>query len=85
MGRGCFLRAYDDATGEMLWQTRPNDILSSPPITYTDKGKRYIIVAGRGGFRVSTHARLVPDIVSPTDRTSTLWVSKCRTTSERGG
>lgn len=45
------LRAYDDATGTLLWETRLNDALSS-----------------------MTHARLVPDIVAPTERSSTLWV-----------
>jgi hypothetical protein len=70
-----YLRAYDDTTGTMLWQTRLNDVLSSPPITYTAGGKQYIaIVAGRGGFQVTTHARLVPEIATPTDHTSVLWV-----------
>jgi len=34
-----YLRAYDDTTGTMLWQTRLNDVPSSPPITYTAGGK----------------------------------------------
>jgi alcohol dehydrogenase (cytochrome c) len=70
-----FLRAYDDATGKVLWESRLNDVSSAPPITYSVNGKQYVaIVVGRGGFQASAFAPLVPEIKNPTDRSAMLWV-----------
>ena len=68
-------RAYDDATGKVLWQTRLNDVSSSTPITFSVGGKQYIAVTtGQGGFHASSYAVLVPEFVSPPDRGAMLWV-----------
>ena len=70
-----FIRAYDDANGKVLWQTRLNDVSSSTPITYSVDGKQYIaVVTGQGGFHASSYAVLVPELVSPPDRGSMVWV-----------
>ena len=70
-----YLRAYDAATGKVLWETRLNDASSAVPISYAVNGKQYIaIVAGRGGFHYASYAPLVPELEPPPDRGSSLWV-----------
>jgi alcohol dehydrogenase (cytochrome c) len=70
-----FLRAYDDANGKVLWETRLNDVSSSSPITFSVDGKQYIaMVTGQGGFHASSYAVLVPELRSPPDRGAMLWV-----------
>ena len=49
-----FIRAYDEANGKVLWQTRLNDVSSSTPITFSVDGKN---VDGYQWVRVSS----VPD------------------------
>ena len=61
-----FIRAYDDANGKVLWETRLNDVSSSTPITYSVDGKQYIaVVTGQGGFHASSYAVLVPGAGEP--------------------
>ncbi len=38
----CSLRAFDDTTGEILWETRLDDKPSSTIVTYSAQGKQYI-------------------------------------------
>jgi alcohol dehydrogenase (cytochrome c) len=69
------VRAHDEASGKVLWETRLNDVSSSTPITYSVDGRQYIaFVTGQGGFHAASYAVLVPELVSPPDRGSTLWV-----------
>jgi alcohol dehydrogenase (cytochrome c) len=70
-----FFRAYDQANGKVLWETRLGEASSSPPITYAVDGKQYVaIVTGPGGFHLGSYAPLVPEIRNPTDRGSSVWV-----------
>ena len=68
-------RAYDDATGSVLWRARLNDVSSATPVTYSAGGKQYVaVVTGQGGFHAASYAVLVPELVSPPDRSAMLWV-----------
>jgi alcohol dehydrogenase (cytochrome c) len=70
-----FIRAYDDASGKVLWETRLNDVSSSSPISFSVGGKQYIaVVTGQGGFHAASYAVLVPELASPPDRGAVLWV-----------
>ena len=70
-----YIRAYDDATGKVLWETRLNDVSSSSPISYGIAGKQYVaVVVGQGGFHAASYAPLVPELVSPPDRGAAIWV-----------
>ena len=70
-----YVRAYDDATGKVLWRTRLNDVSSSTPIAFSVGGKQYVaITTGQGGFHAASYAVLVPEMVSPPDRSAMLWV-----------
>lgn len=69
------LRAYDDATGDVLWEARLNDVSSAVPISYSVDGTQYVaITTGQGGFHAASYAVLVPELVSPSDRGAVLWV-----------
>jgi alcohol dehydrogenase (cytochrome c) len=70
-----FLKAYDDSTGDLLWQVRMNDVPSSCPITYSVNGKQYVaVVVGNGGAQTMTFPVLVPEIENPPDHGAAIWV-----------
>ena len=58
-----YFRAYDDANGKLLWETRLGDVPSNAPISYSVNGKQYIAVGvGNGGAQAATFPVLVPEI-----------------------
>ncbi len=60
-----YFKAFDAATGKILWQTRLGAALHGYPITYAVNGKQYVAVpTGMGVFKLMT-ARLSPDIYQP--------------------
>ena len=66
---------YDSASGKELWHARLNDVSSSSPITFAVEGKQYIaLVVGEGGFHARSFAPLVPELRSPPNRGSAVWV-----------
>ena len=70
-----FMRAYDDASGKVLWEARLNDVPNAPPISFAVNGKQYVaVIAGNGGAQAATFPVLVPEIQNPPDRSATLWV-----------
>jgi alcohol dehydrogenase (cytochrome c) len=70
-----YLKAYDDRTGQTLWQVRMNDVPSSAPITYSVDGKQYLaVVVGNGGAQTATFPVLVPEIQNPPDHGAAIWV-----------
>jgi alcohol dehydrogenase (cytochrome c) len=67
-------RAYDAATGDVLWQVVLNASPSSSPATYSVNGVQYLVViAGGGGALDSGSRSLTPEIIDPPGGT-TLWV-----------
>jgi alcohol dehydrogenase (cytochrome c) len=67
-------RAYDEATGQPLWQIVLNASPNSTPITYATNGVQYVaVVAGGGGPLDASIGAMTPEIVSPPGGT-TLWV-----------
>ncbi|HTX24531.1 MAG TPA: PQQ-binding-like beta-propeller repeat protein [Steroidobacteraceae bacterium] len=70
-----YLKAYDDATGKVLWRVRLNDIPNSCPISYSVQGKQYLaVVVGGGGSIPSTYPVLVPEIQNPPEHGAEVWV-----------
>ena len=70
-----WFKAYDDATGKVLWQVRLNDVPSSAPITYRVNGKQYVaMVVGNGGAQAATWPPLVAEIQNPPDHGAAIWV-----------
>lgn len=62
--RDRYFRAYDSATGTVLWQARLNASPSSSPATYSVDGVQYVVViaGGGGAFDAAGHS-LTPEIV----------------------
>jgi alcohol dehydrogenase (cytochrome c) len=69
-----WFRAFDDQTGDILWQVRLNNAVNSFPISYSVNGKQYIAVAtGNGSSAARSWATLTPELQNP-DGGSALWV-----------
>ena len=69
-------RAYDAATGKVLWQVVLNASPSSSPATYSVDGVQYVVVVAGGGGAFDAGSRsLTPEIIDPAAGT-TLWVFK---------
>ncbi len=69
-------RAYDAATGAVLWQSVLNASPSSSPATYSVNGVQYLVVVAGGGGAFDAGSRsLTPEIIDPAAGT-TLWVFK---------
>jgi alcohol dehydrogenase (cytochrome c) len=72
--RDRWFRAYDSATGKVLWKARLDAVPSSTPITYSIDGNEYVaVVAGGGGAHESTWPTLTPEINDPPEGTM-LWI-----------
>lgn len=69
-----WFRAFDDTTGEVLWEIRTNNAVNSFPISYEANGKQYIAVAvGNGSSLARSWASLTPELINP-EGGSALWV-----------
>ena len=69
-----YFRAYDDTNGKVLWETRLNNALNAPPISFAVNGKQYVAIAvGNGSSQLRSLNTLTPDIKNP-DGGATLWV-----------
>jgi alcohol dehydrogenase (cytochrome c) len=80
--RDRFFRAYNDATGKILWQTRLNAVPSSSPVTYSINGQQYIaVVTGGGGAFDASGASLAPEAETPAGG-NTLYVFKVPAASD---
>jgi alcohol dehydrogenase (cytochrome c) len=67
-------RAWDDATGKVLWQIRTNNAINGFPVSYSVNGKQYVAVSvGNGSSQAKSLATLTPEITAP-DGGSVLWV-----------
>ena len=59
-------RAFDDETGEILWEALLDDVPSSTIITYAIEGTQYVaIVAGQTGYHVNDWARMYGIFAEP--------------------
>ena len=69
-----YFRAWDDATGKVLWQIRTNNAINGFPVSYSVNGKQYVAVSvGNGSTHAKSLATLTPEIAAP-DGGSVLWV-----------
>jgi glucose dehydrogenase len=51
-GNGLF-KAYNSATGEVLWQFQCGAGVNAPPVSYSVNGKQYIAVAAGGNVQLN--------------------------------
>ena len=67
-------RAWDDATGKLLWEIKTNNAINGFPISYSVNGKQYVAISvGNGSSHAKSLATLTPELNVP-DGGSTLWV-----------
>ena len=70
-----WFKAYDDASGKVLWQVQLSDVPNSTPISYRVNGKQYVaMVVGNGGPITATYPPLIPEIAAPVARSSSIFV-----------
>ncbi|MFO7544107.1 MAG: PQQ-binding-like beta-propeller repeat protein [Trueperaceae bacterium] len=63
---GRYFMAFDDTTGEKLWEVRLSNLPNGYPISYEVDGVQYIAVpVGRGSGPSNAFAVLTPEIVNP--------------------
>jgi alcohol dehydrogenase (cytochrome c) len=59
-------RAFDDATGEILWEGLLDDVPSSTIITYMANEVQYVaVVAGQTGYHVNDWSRMYSIFAEP--------------------
>ena len=69
-----YFRAFDDTTGQVLWETRTNNSINGFAVTYMANGKQYVAIAtGNGSSQMRSLGTLTPEIGTP-DGGSVLWV-----------
>ena len=69
-----YFRAWDDATGKVLWQIRTNNAINGFPVSYSVNGRQYVAVTvGNGSTQAKALATLTPELATP-DGGSVLWV-----------
>ncbi len=66
-------RAFDAATGKVLWDTNLGAQVTGHPITFAVGGKQYVAVSTGRSNMTSALARLTPD-VAPDDSRNKLFV-----------
>lgn len=70
-----YFKAFDSASGALLWQVRLNDMPVSYPIAYAIDGHQYVAVAtGAGNPYSNTWGNLVPEMKRPATSGAVLWV-----------
>ena len=71
--------AFDDATENVLWNTRLTEVPNSNATTYAVNGKQYIaVVAGNGGNHARLFMRMMPEIKNPSNRSAAVFVFALR-------
>jgi alcohol dehydrogenase (cytochrome c) len=70
------VRALDDRTGKVLWETRVNDVPGAFPISYMVDGKQYIAMpVGDPGMAAGSAATQVVELrTGQPPRAPVLWV-----------
>ena len=63
-GMDRYFRAFDQADGKVLWQTRLGSQVFGTPVTFSVGGRQYVAVAAGGGFN-SGAANSAPGIDQP--------------------
>jgi alcohol dehydrogenase (cytochrome c) len=59
-----YLRAFDQADGKVLWQTRLGSQVFGAPVTFRIAGRQYIAVVAGGGYN-TVSVQLRPDLDQP--------------------
>jgi alcohol dehydrogenase (cytochrome c) len=77
-GRDRWFRAYDAATGAVLWEVRLDQMPSSTPITFTADGEQYVAVTTGGGNSVDILVSTLTPEIGAANGEVRLWVFKLK-------
>jgi alcohol dehydrogenase (cytochrome c) len=55
-------RAYNDQTGEVLWDVDLENQVTGYPITYSVKGKQYVAISTGNALASGSVARMTPEL-----------------------
>lgn len=75
---GRYLKAFDQATGEVLWQVRLNAPIGGFPMTYAIDGVQYLAVPTGYSAQAGSAAALFPEIPLPSGAGNSLFVFRLR-------
>lgn len=70
-----YFMAFDDETGDILWKAKASNAINAFPVSYMANGKQYVAVVATSGTGLTrSWGSLTPEIKTPTDDGSTLFV-----------
>ncbi len=73
-----YFMAFDDTTGEKLWEARLSSLPNGFPVTYSVDGVQYVAVqVGRGSGPSNAYSPITPEIINPAGG-SALYVFRLR-------
>lgn len=75
---GRYLKALDDETGDVLWETRLNAPVGGHPMTYEIDGVQYIAIPTGYSAQAGSSASMFPEIPVPSGSGNSLFVYKLR-------
>ncbi len=75
---GRYLKAWDQKTGKVLWQTRLNAPIGGYPMTYALDGEQYLVVPTGYSAAASTISSAFPEVPLPSGTGNSIFVFKLR-------
>jgi len=73
---GRYVKAWDDTTGEVLWQQRLNAPIGGSPMTYELDGEQYLVVPTGFSAAAGSIAAAFPEIPLPSGTGNSIFVFK---------
>ncbi len=73
---GRYVKAWDDTTGEVLWQQRLNAPIGGSPVSYELDGEQYIVIPTGFSAAGGSMAANFPEIPIPSGTGNSIFVYK---------
>jgi alcohol dehydrogenase (cytochrome c) len=73
---GRFVKAWDQETGEVLWEQRLNAPIGGYPMTYELDGEQYLVIPTGYSNAASSISSAFPEIPLPTGTGNSIFVFK---------
>lgn len=77
-----YIKAFDDETGDVLWQQRLNAPVGGSPVTYEVDGEQYLVVPTGYSNSASSIASAFPETPLPNGNGNSIFVFKLKTEAE---
>ncbi|RUT31262.1 pyrrolo-quinoline quinone [Arsenicitalea aurantiaca] len=73
---GRFVKAFDDETGEVLWEQRLNAPIGGHPMTYQIDGEQYVVIPAGFSAQAGSSASMYPEVPVPSGSGNSIFVFK---------